>query len=450
MPYYKTVDETSVPSILLNGTQYHLQTSMFEERIGWRSRAPKRGKVTQLDERTVAPYTWFETYEDLKERNAVSSHPELVSLFKKDKGHAWDVVSCDFLGTPWTYDLFYKSSLYHTSPLCRPFPTAQTGIISPLSLDSSPTTILSSYAALEYGRSAPTSDQISMSAIIGELREGLPALIPLLLTTGSKRDFKYTLQRQTRRARDAGSDYLNVQFGWIPLLADVRKVATALAVATAAMTGDNLLTHRRRDKPETDTTVQSSSVGVNRAYRHSSASFEGSGTGASSSPSGLVFNRWLVQHRKVHYSFEAEFVRLPEGQRDYSSYIDKLNELMRWDITPMDLWQLAPWSWLVDWFFDIGAQLDAWNSTTSNRILSLYAYGMREESLETTLILSDIRGQSADYRYVGPKTVFTQYQAKHRQRIKANPFGFIPDPLSQLSAGQLAILGALGLTKIRR
>jgi hypothetical protein len=163
----------------------------------------------------------------------------------------------------------------------------------------------------------------------------------------------------------------------------------------------------------------------------------------------MIFNSWITQRHKINYSFEAEFVRLPEGQKDYSSYLVKLDELMRWDITPMDLWQLAPWSWLVDWFFDIGGQLDAWNSATSNHILSLYAYGMREESIETTTLLSNVRGTAGGV-YSGPPTLYSRVEATHKQRIKANPFGYVLNPMQQLSAGQMAILGALGLTKVRR
>jgi hypothetical protein len=102
----------------------------------------------------------------------------------------------------------------------------------------------------------------------------------------------------------------------------------------------------------------------------------------------------------------------------------------------------------VDWFFDIGGQLESWNSATTNRILSLYAYGMRDESITTTLNLSGISGKTG-INYIGPSSVFSQTIARRRQRVKANPFGYTLNPLNSLSGGQLAILGALGLTKIR-
>jgi hypothetical protein len=287
-----------------------------------------------------------------------------------------------------------------------------------------------------------------MSAFIGELREGLPALIPALLVTGNKAAFKSTLKKQTKRLHDAGSDYLNVQFGWIPLLSDVRKIATALAVATVAISGDSLSTHRRREKPGVE--FVNSGKPTNLAYFNRIISADlGSNTGSLTGVSNLLHSIWVSQTKTVDYSFEAEFLRLPEAQVDFGPYLNKLNELMRWDITPSDLWQLAPWSWLVDWFFDIGGQLESWQSATSNRILSLYAYGMRDERRSTTTIVSDIRGVTG-VDYIGPKSIYYRSDYRRRQRLKANPFGYILNPLNQLSAGQLAILGALGLTKTRR
>jgi hypothetical protein len=447
MPYYKSLNHPTVDASV-NSATGALQTSLFTERIGFRSR-PKDGFVTTLLPSGQAErYSWLDDYNAIKARTYQSAHPELASLFKKDRGHVWDLATCEFSDTLLSYDLTYRNAPYIKATNVRP--VAQLASFRNRLLLAGTDNELTNYAALEYGRTAPTSDQISMSSIIGELREGLPALIPLLLKTGSKRDFKSTLQRQTRRARDAGSDYLNAQFGWIPLLSDVRSIATALATATAAISGDNLETHRRRFKPEKDETLSGSTSTASQVLHENSTTFETTGTGSSVTIGGLLYSVWVSQRHEIDYSFEAEFIRLPEGQKDYSSYIAKLDELMRWDLTPMDLWQLAPWSWLVDWFFDIGGQLDAWNSATSNRILSLYAYGMRDERLTTTAIFSNVRGQSADYRYSGPSTWFTQTKARRRQRIKANPFGFTPDPLTLLSAGQLAILAALGLTKVKR
>jgi len=452
MPYYKSLSESTVEAKNSNSV-YQLQTSLFAEKIGFRSR-PKDGcRTTLLPGSQAEPYSWFDANNRLKQRTYVSSNPELAALFKKDQGHNWDCLTADIKGGLWTYSVMDGSATIINRVNCRPSPSLA-GSRGPFDLMSTGATDLSSYAALEYGRTAPTADQFSISAFVGELREGLPSLIPALLSTGSKKSFTSILKRQTRRAKDAGSDYLNVQFGWIPLLNDVRSIATALATATAAISGNSLETHRRREKPDKDETIAGSSALSTVILRETNALFETVGSGTSASKgSGFLADNWVSQRHQIDYSFEAEFLRLPDGQKDYGPYLQKFSELFRWDITPSDLWQLAPWSWLVDWFFDIGGQLESWQSATTNRILSLYAYGMRDERLTTTSIVSNMRIDLVSFpsrTYVGPRAVFTQYNVRRRQRIKANPFGYVLNPLSQLSAGQLAILAALGLTKTRR
>jgi hypothetical protein len=239
------------------------------------------------------------------------------------------------------------------------------------------------------------------------------------------------------------------------LLADTRKIATALAVATTAITGPSISTHRRRDRRELDVAVSGNFPLPNCLGRAELAetAWGSPSVWRGTSPYGVFGTAWQSQIHTIDYSFEAEFLRLPEASKDYGPYLNKLDELMRWDLRPVDFWQLAPWSWLVDWFFDIGGQLASWESATTNRILSLYAYGMRDERRKSTTVASVNPGSNTTpyfTTYVGPKSVFQQIDIQRRQRIKANPFGYILNPVSQLNAGQIAILAALGLTKTRR
>jgi len=458
MPYYQSVEHINFPAHLSSDVVVkQTPQDLFFER-GFRTRPRATGISTLIPGSAAEPYSWLDANNSIKAQNFRSAHPELASLFKKDKGHSWYLATCKVSGTPWTarsnfrlapyqswsnllFDYYNLSSL--TGGNHAPFTFLGTDVE------------LSNYAALEYGKTAPTSDQFSASAFIGELREGLPALIPVLIQTGPKLAFRDTLKKQAKRAKDAGSDYLNVQFGWIPLLNDVRKIATALAVATTAVTGQSISTHRRREGRVRDIAVSGNFALPNCVVSAelSAAQWGISSTWRGGGPYGVFGSIWQSQKHTIDYSFEAEFLRLPEGSKDYSVYTDKLSELMRWDLRPSDLWQLAPWSWLVDWFTDIGGQLESWESATSNRILSLYAYGMRDErKLSTSVASVSSGGNYTPYftTYFGPSSVFQQIEIRRRQRIKANPFGYVLNPLSQLTAGQLAILGALGLTKTKR
>jgi hypothetical protein len=104
---------------------------------------------------------------------------------------------------------------------------------------------------------------------------------------------------------------------------------------------------------------------------------------------------------------------------------------------------------LVDWFFDIGKAIESYETALSNRVLSTYMYAMEETVSTTQVLVTDLRGQTG-VSYTGPRSWSFQWEYSRKRRIRANPFGFTLNPESALTAAQFAILGALGLTKVRR
>jgi hypothetical protein len=162
--------------------------------------------------------------------------------------------------------------------------------------------------------------------------------------------------------------------------------------------------------------------------------------------SAVGASKTVIQNLKSDSWFEGSFVRLPKASLGLDQHMDRFEWLINTDLTPADLWQIAPWSWLVDWFVDIGGLIDAFQTGTSNRILSTYAYAMREEVFTTTILLRNV---GAGTPWNGPKDYSCVFSAKRKRRIKANPFGFILNPAASLDVGQQLILGALGLTKIK-
>jgi len=413
---------------------------------------PSGIEVVPIKLSVAEPYSWLEDRNALKFRAAVVTDSKYGALFKKDKGHPWDFAKCEVTGKPFDYEVRTSAGLpYYTVAGAMPFTLLNYGQRDPFTFEGTDVQ-LSNYGALEYGAAAPTSDQFSVSAFVGELREGLPALIPSLLKTrkGNPNDLRYALKKQIGKQKAAGSDYLNVQFGWIPLLNDVRGIATALAVATTAVTGPSISTHRRRDGTVKDATMTAASpVVITEALRFQAPALGQTGQ-VVQTQSGVTSTGSLIQRHEIYTSFEAEFLRLPTKEPVMDPYLEKLNELMRFDLTPADLWQLAPWSWLVDWFVDIGGLIESWQAATSSNIMSLFAYAMRKEVITTSIFASDVRASSTAYRYTGPKSAYTEIKSTRYQRIKANPFGYILDPTVNLNVGQLAILAALGLTKTRR
>lgn len=84
-------------------------------------------------------------------------------------------------------------------------------------------------------KTIPTLPVAGMAAFLGELHEGLPKMIG-----------HSTLFRERAHAfHGLGSEYLNVQFGWVPFLSDVRKFAKAFKNA------GEILKQYRRDSGKT-------------------------------------------------------------------------------------------------------------------------------------------------------------------------------------------------------
>ena len=157
----------------------------------------------------------------------------------------------------------------------------------------------------------------------------------------------------------------------------------------------------------------------------------------------------LTKRTSVKRWIEGEFVYLPEAGFDPSRFDDRLATLMSLDITPSVLWELSPWSWLVDWYADIGGALASAEAASSNRVVSTYCYAMEETNTKVSFDAVILGTSSPSIIYDGPRTLNYTWNYTRKRRVRANPFGFSGSSSSALEGPQMAILGALGLTKVR-
>jgi hypothetical protein len=109
-------------------------------------------------------------------------------------------------------------------------------------------------------------------------------------------------------------------------------------------------------------------------------------------------------------------------------------------ISPSVVYKVTPWTWMLDWFVNIGDFVQRVEDMASDSILSKQFYLMRHSvvRLEYRKVFSTIDGQTHDikwYRYVEAK----------RRGSADSPFHFTPLP-SGMSARQVAILAAVGIT----
>jgi hypothetical protein len=263
----------------------------------------------------------------------------------------------------------------------------------------------------------PTRPAFDLSVFLGELlREGIPN------APGS------TIREKTSYAQKAGSEYLNVEFGWLPLVNGIRDFAKTVDESDRILRDyqerANTIVQRSYEWPLTETT---------RYDDFSLASME--------PPVALMQGVGLMRQRSWRKSwFEVEYrYFLPTGSsrsdkfRRFGSYARKLLGV---DLSPEVLWNLAPWSWAADWVSNTGDVLHNISAIGQDGLVIQHGYVMGHTGRE--------REFTASYKG-NPQTRLDLWETK--QRHPATPFGWGVD-MGNLSPQRLAILAALGMSRL--
>jgi hypothetical protein len=109
-------------------------------------------------------------------------------------------------------------------------------------------------------------------------------------------------------------------------------------------------------------------------------------------------------------------------------------------MTPDLVWQLTPWSWLSDWYLNIGDIVSNMTDIELNNLHIDYAYAMCSERKETTWVVK------APFKGSGLVTCIAQDLEESKGRAPSSPFGFGFD-MNSISPYQSSILAALSATR---
>jgi hypothetical protein len=282
----------------------------------------------------------------------------------------------------------------------------------------------------------PTKPSVSMAQFLGELSR-LPSVVGQGL-----------LREQASWYRGLGSEYLNVAFGWIPFISDLVGAVEALRNRSEILRqyhrdSGNLV---RRRWSYTFNDVATDKVFTNSVgpiYTGSSLAGSGAFVGGTASPINETVTK-LSQ-----YSFAGAYkyyIPLGEGVLGKLQQFEmEADRLLGTRLTPAVLWELAPWSWLIDWHGTIGTVLENASRLAGDELVLQYGYLMRETTHQRTLRVSNLSVQEWDDP--GPITAICRRVTK--ERVRANPYGFTLST-ADYTGQQWAILGALGLTKAPR
>lgn len=249
-------------------------------------------------------------------------------------------------------------------------------------------------------------------------------------------------KRRTEVAKAAGSEYLNLEFAWKPTVSDIKNVGSA------ARHSRDILKQYERDEGRN----------VRREFSYPIDSSFSSSTGAEAIPrcgpgdvpglEGKHGKLVVSSSSETRMWFKGSFTYTSSSQGDswqkayeHGSNADKLFGV---SLDPDTVWELAPWSWAVDWVSNTGDVIHNVNEMILGGLVMRYGFMMEETKSTVSYSIEGAQYSNCSLTSTPPAR-FTQVC---KVRRPANPFGF-GLTWEGLSPTQLAIAAALGITHLR-
>lgn len=290
---------------------------------------------------------------------------------------------------------------------------------------------LDAFGATAISACAPANPATEVGTGVSELyREGLPFL------PGTR-----TWKKRTSLAKSAGNEYLNQEFGWIPLVSEVKDFASVARrhrdVLNQYHRNAGSLVHRRFNFP-VENSESSEIIGEGRAL----GPLWTDGALTPKMPSELP-KVLITSGTKVKRWFSGAFTFSVPSQSDSwrraLGYGSDADILFGASLNPSLLWNLTPWSWAVDWFSNTGDIINNISNYIRAGQVMQYGYVMEERTSYTAITMS-----GSGYPGI-PTPSPVEYYSTSKARRPANPYGFGLST-EDLSPTQIAIIAALGIT----
>lgn len=316
--------------------------------------------------------------------------------------------------------------------------------------------VLNGLYAKGYGKARPGRPLANVGQFLVELRD-LPSVPFGGVLKAATRQVPLSrvpkvLLGQLQDYRNLGSEYLNVVFGWKPFVADVRKMYNLWAKVDkqlAQIVRENGKWVRRKATVSDDRTVTQTSWAFDYAYYdvYGAPPNWWGGTGRS------VVSVVKRTREKVWFagSFRYYIPDMTSSQWDRRARAALFGALP----TPDVLYEVLPWSWLVDWFSNVGDVVANVSPNAVDNLAMRYSFIMRHVTATTdwsSHSYHPARDTGGDPRFRSKwpavDAVFTTSETlETKSRVGGgNPFG-LNVQLASLSSGQLAILAALGISR---
>jgi hypothetical protein len=295
-----------------------------------------------------------------------------------------------------------------------------------------------------FAATAPDRNEASLGVTLVELLRGdIPSVL---------RNYRKLEKGAQSAAKAAGSEYLNNVFGWQPLINEAANVIKVGMTLDRAVHYETFRRKRHWDGPSAETgqtavvDYLSSTPAMFGAYSHGA-----SGRLPSLSGDSITYDGWETKLTSEDYVFTSRYTGLAKPSMKANYHNDKALEIVqRLGLVddPRLIWDLMPYSWLVDWFTTMGASVANASvyAPISGKYTADFAY------VTTRHVVDERRGviriRPTPYGRLSLSSAVSTALSTSKWRTRATPFGF-GTQLGSLNASQFAILSALGLSRTR-
>jgi len=279
---------------------------------------------------------------------------------------------------------------------------------------------------------SPANPNTNLATTVAEsVKEGIPSLPGI-----------QSWKQRTNVAKAAGSEFLNAEFGWLPLVDEVNEVVKA------ARFHKLILNQYHRDegrnvRRDFDFDIEHSSKAMKegvtlkpRIYASSGTFFNVAlGTWDTSGVRTRTTRKWFVGSFTYGTAHQSDSWRRALG---FGTDADALYGIA---LSPDILWELTPWSWAIDWFTNAGMVVNNLTNFALAGQIMRYGY-MMEESIDNITVTATSRGDNQVKR---GRVATYEANSVSKVRRPANPFGFGLTG-ADLSPTQALIAAAVGIS----
>lgn len=278
----------------------------------------------------------------------------------------------------------------------------------------------------------PTNSVAETSvALLELLQDGIPGL-----------NFLNGIRRFSQIPSAAAGGYLGFLFGFLPAGKDLAELAYAVTESSRLLKqlerdSGKVVRRRRSYRPGT-----SSGSSVFSGTLHGGLQptwFENAFSG------GTNGSITVTDTTTIEWSFRGAYTYfLPKGNSlldRIDRFVDQADYLLGLSLDIDAIWQAAPWSWLTDWFWNVGEVIHNITELSEDSQVLRYGYLMKTTSAERIYTHSPVT-----YKGSGASSgkIVNSYKYIRKERFRATPYGFGLDP-SGFSERQKSILAALGV-----